>query len=48
MDGDVEWWISWWRGEEVGSDSDIWLPLGRNCALLSHVSDMEGILGVEV
>ena len=31
-----------------GSRYDIWLPLGRDCALLSHVSDMEGMLGVEV
>ena len=33
---------------EWGVGYDIWLPLGRDCALLSHVSDFEGILGVEV
>ena len=54
MDGDAEWRISWWRWEEVGHFNKVegcrndMATTGMNLVLMGYISDLEGILGVNV
>ena len=54
MDGDTEWRISWWRGEEIRHFDGVegyrtFMATARmKLVLMGYISDWEGIIGVDV